>query len=797
MDKPKKGNISALLHWFFESPGLRLSQGILRYRFFILSVICCLFLGSIYQILRLRADFSLEVLILTDDEEGECFEEFKERFEESDRDMIVLLQGDTLFRSDGVSLIQQLTAALEDIVGVEKVVTALNAPLIRGTEEGVQIESLADMVSRNHAENIDLRQKALNNRMFRRTLVSEDGKTLALLARLDPDVVTEKQKRPVVRAIKSTTISIIGDRFSIHFSGMPIIQEEYTSQGLQEVLVFFVLSAGILCVFLFITFRNVLGLYVPQLTVITSVVFLLGLMSFAGQELNIISNVIPSLLLVYGIADSIHLINRYYEELDKGLAKKEALLVVVRHMGVACFMTSFTTTVGFLSLYAASIKIIKAFGLFSGIGIFIAYVVTILLIPILLYLRPVPNRKWKEHKGDDAIERALVYVGRLNERHPKILIALGFLFFAGSALLCTRVNTESYILEELTEDNPIVEANEIMEEEMTGIFPYQIQISSGREGLAFEAHFLARVDQLEAFVASQPWIRKSLSIVDILKEMHQAMNGGDPKFYRVPETRELVAQYLLLYGMSGNQEDLDVLITPDGSYVRIASQGVDMGSHNYFELKRRTEEKAASLFEPPASYRVTGRSLLATRALSNIVRDMLVSFFSAFLIIFVAVSLLYRSVKAGLITMIPNVIPLVFTLGFMGFFGITLRLSTVVIFAICLGMAVDDTIHYLTRFREELARTGDYLLSMYTALRTAGRAIVLTTSIMIAGFLVFLSSGFKATQDFGLLTSVALTSSLLGSLVFLPAALNTLKPWKVEDLSTETRDEDPGAKGNP
>jgi predicted RND superfamily exporter protein len=445
--------------------------------------------------------------------------------------------------------------------------------------------------------------------------------------------------------------------------------------------------------------------------------------------------------------------------------------------------------VGFLSLYTASIKIIKTFGLFSGIGIFIAYLVTILLIPILLSLRPAPRRKWKEHKGDDAIERMMVYVGRLNERHPKTLISLGILLFAGSAVLCTRVNIESYILQELTEDNPIVQANDIMEKEMTGIFPYQIQISTGREGLAFEPDFLARVDELESFVASQPWIRKSFSIADILKEMHQAMNGGDPAFYRLPETRELVAQYLLLYGMSGNQEDLDVLITPDGSYMRIASQGVDMGSYNYFELKGRTEEKAASLFEPPTSYRVTGRSLLATRALSNIVRDMLVSFFSAFGIIFVAVSLLYRSVKAGLITMIPNVIPLVVTIGFMGLFGITLRLSTVVIFAVCLGMAVDDTIHYLTRFREELRRTDDYALSMYTTLRTAGRAIVLTTSIMIAGFLVFLSSGFKATQDFGLLTSVALTSSLLGSLLFLPAALNMLKPWKLEDLPTQLGDE--------
>ena len=168
---------------------------------------------------------------------------------------------------------------------------------------------------------------------------------------------------------------------------------------------------------------------------------------------------------------------------------------------------------------------------------------------------------------------------------------------------------------------------------------------------------------------------------------------------------------------------------------------------------------------------------------------MLVSFLSAFGIIFIAVTLLYRSIKAGLIIMIPNVIPLVFTLGFMGLFGITVRLSTVVIFAICLGMAVDDTIHYLTRFREELARTGDYVLSMYNTLRTAGRAIVLATSIMIAGFLVFVTSRFRATQDFGLLSSIALLSSLLGSLLFLPAALNTLKPWKLENLPKQSGDE--------
>jgi len=787
LNKHEKKSLSSRIHGFFDSPGLSISEGILRCRLIILSLIALLIVVSIYQVFQLRVDFSFEAIILTNDEEAAFFEEFKDRFEEAGRDIIVLLRGESLLDAEGVPLIRELTAALEEVDGVDAVLTALNAPLVLGTKEGLQIESLDDRLSNNLLEMTRLRETALQNRLLQRSLVSDDGRTLAILVQLASHIQTEKQKRPVVRAVKSITLSVAAERFPVYFSGFPVVQEEYTQTGLGEAWRFFLLSASILCVFLYLTFRSSLGLYVPQLTVITSVLLLLGLMSLCGQKIDLISNIIPSLLLVYGIADSVHLIHRYYEELGQGLSRREALIVVIRRMGIACFMTSFTTAVGFFSLTTATIGIVRNFGFFAGIGIFFAYLATIVLIPILLSFHPTPRERLGRRTGQGAVEKMLTHAARLNERFPKTLIFLGALLFAGSAALCTRVNMESFILEELAEDNPIVQANHILDKEMAGIFPYQIQIASGEEGGAFEPDFLARVDQLESFVASQPWIRKTFSIVSLLKEMHQAMNEGDPAFYRIPETRELVAQYLLLYSMSGDPEELDVLITPDGGYVRLACQGIDMGTRSFFELKRRTEEKAATLFEPPGSYHVTGRSLLANRALNNIIRDMLVSFLSAFGIIFVAVSVLYRSIKAGLITMIPNIIPLVVTLAFMGLFGITLRVSTVVAFAICLGMAVDDTIHYLTRFREELDRTGDYIASMYTTFQSAGKAIVLTTSMLIAGFLVFVSSDFKATHDLGLLASVALTSSLLGSLVFLPAALNTMKPWRVEDRQGKAR----------
>ncbi len=755
-----------------------LPERILRYRFPILTLLVLLTGVSIYGVFHLRADFSFEMIFLSGDEETRFFEVFRQRFEESSRDVIVLLKGQDLFRSEGLALVQRLTDALERVDGIEKVVNILNAPFIEGTDDGIRIEPLAETLPDDPAGIEELKEKALGNRLFRRWLISEDGTTLALFARLAPRVQTEKDKRPVVAAVQSVTDSIVGNRFPVYYSGIPTIQKEYTDQGLRDLWGFIVLSAAIVSVFLFITFRSAAGVYLPQATVITSVILWLGLMALFQQKINIINYVIPSLLLVYGIADSIHLIHRYYEELGKGHTKREALLLTIRHMGVACFLTSFTTAVGFFSLTTATIHIVETFGLFAGIGILMAYLVTILLLPILLSLHPTPDLKGKIWAGQGMVERILAAMGRVNERHPKLIVGSGLFLFLGSLLLCTRINIETFILEELTADNPVVQANHIMEEEMMGVFSYQIQVASGEPEGALEPEFLARLDELETFVAGQPWIRKTLSVVDILKEMNQAMHRGDPAFYRVPESRELVAQYLLLYEVSGNRDDIDVLLTPDGSYVRLASQGVDMGTRNFFDLKERTEAKAAALFLPPASARVTGRTLLAQRALNNVIRDMLVSIISAFGIICIAVSLTYRSVRVGLVSMVPNVIPLVFTLGFMGLVGITLRTSTLIIFAISLGIAVDDTIHYITRFKEEVRRTGDYTGSMHRTLRTAGRAIVLTTLIMISGFIVFLSSNFKASKDFGLLASVTLGAALVGSLLFLPVTLNMLKPWK-------------------
>jgi len=286
------------------------------------------------------------------------------------------------------------------------------------------------------------------------------------------------------------------------------------------------------------------------------------------------------------------------------------------------------------------------------------------------------------------------------------------------------------------------------------------------------------VDTICEFASAEPMIGKAIAVPQILKDMHKAMNGGDEAYYAVPPSREMIAQYLLLYSMSGKEDMINLFLSADHRYARVSLMGADMGTHAYFDLKTRIEEKVSELFPPTAKVRVTGRSLLAQRALSKLIRDMMVSFFLAFVVIFLSVAILFRSVRVGLVAMLPNIVPLVATLGFMGAAGITLRTSTVIIFAIALGIAVDNTIHYLSRLRSEIAEGREYEEAMSRTMANTGRAILFSSIIMVAGFTVFLVSDFVALNNFGMLGSLTLTVGLVSSMFFLPACVSMFRPWK-------------------
>jgi len=751
---------------------------ILKYRWLILAVIAAVLVLSATRMIRLDADFSFEQMFLSKDPEVAFFDDFQDRFASRHRDIVVLLQGDGIFTTEGLAAIDALTRRLEADPDLDQVTSLTNVDYIEGIGDDVIIHSFVEKVPDSAAEIEHLRKAALANRLYRRYLISEDGRTTAIFARLGSYLNTEREMRPVIGRVQTATSEEVGDRMEIHYSGIPTIQKEYTYVGMHDMRLFIGISAAIICTALLLTFRNFHGLYLPLLAVSTCVVYTLGLMRICGEKINIISNVIPSLLLVYGIANSIHLISRYYEELRSGKDRREAVLTTIRHMSVACFMTSFTTAVGFFSLCSAYIHIIMVFGFFAGMGILFSYIITILIIPIALSFHPLPRLAGTAWEGGGPVNRVLAAFNSFNRRSSRPVFIVGLVVLVTAVACAFRVNIESYIMEELSEENPIVVANQVAEQDLAGSMPIEIAVDAGEEGGAIEPAVMRAVDALCEYAATEPMVGKAIAVTGILKEMHKAMNGGDEAYYAIPPSRQMIAQYLLLYSMSGKEDMINLFLSADHQYARISIMGSDMGTHAYFALKKRIEEKVSELFPSTAQVRVTGRSLLAQRALSKIIRDMLVSFFLAFVVIFISMSILFRSVRVGLVAMLPNIVPLVATLGFMGAAGITLRTSTVIIFAIALGIAVDNTIHYLSRLRSELAAGREYEEAMGRTMANTGRAILFSSLIMVAGFTVFLVSDFVAMNNFGMLGGLTLTVGLVSSMFFLPACVSLFRPWK-------------------
>ena len=758
--------------------GTRVPRVILNFRWLVLAALAVILVLAGTRMIKLDADFSFEQMFLSNDPEVTYFDEFQDRFASRHRDMVVILHGEGIFTPEGLSAIDKLSSRLEGDPDLDQVTSITNVDYIEGVEDDVLIHPFVQKIPAGEAELGRLREAALSNRLYHRYLISEDGRTTAIFARIGPHLNTERENRPVIDRIVAATEEIVGDRMEIHYSGIPTIQKEYTYVGMHDMRFFIGISAVIICTALLITFRNFHGLYLPLIAVSTCVVYTLGLMRICGEKINIISNVIPSLLLVYGIANSIHLISRYYEELRSGKNKRDAVLTTIRHMSVACFMTSFTTAVGFFSLCSAYIHIIKIFGFFAGMGILFSYIVTILFIPIALSFHPPPSLAGTAWEGGGPINKVLAAFTRFNRRSFRPVFVIGLTILVFAVIFAFRVNIESYIMEELSQENPIVVANRIAEEDLAGSMPIEIAVDAGVEGGAIEPDVMRAVDALCEFASAEPMIGKAIAVPQILKDMHKAMNGGEEAYYAVPPSREMIAQYLLLYSMSGKEDMINLFLSADHRYARVSLMGADMGTHAYFDLKKRLEEKVSELFPSTAKVRVTGRSLLAQRALNKLIRDMMVSFFLAFGVIFLSVAILFRSVRVGLVAMLPNIVPLVATLGFMGAAGITLRTSTVIIFAIALGIAVDNTIHYLSRLRSEIAEGREYEEAMSRTMANTGRAILFSSIIMVAGFTVFLVSDFVALNNFGILGSLTLTVGLVSSMFFLPACVTMFRPWK-------------------
>lgn len=672
-----------------------------------------------------------------------------------------------------LALLRDLTTAIREIRHVISSESVATVRVLDGSGHSMVAAPLVPPGPISEATSKSVRDAVRDSAMLRTFFVGGGGRTTAILVRFDGDHLGAENLRPSLQAIDAL-IAKVGPGYRIEQVGIPGTERAYVERIRDDQWRFMPIVLTILIAVMLFLFRSIDGALLPLASVGISIVSTVALMVLSGTAFDIISFTIPTLILVIGIADSIHMLERWLEERRHGADPAQATDLSTAAIGAACLLTSATTAVGFGSLMTAQVDIIVRFGFWAAIGVAIAWAVTVTLVPLWLSFRPLPVRG---HEGDadhhDAIDRALSRLADLPIRRPKAVIAFWLAMALVAGLTATRVERNSSLLEELFPDDPVSIAQRFAEARGFAILPVEIDLEGGPDAFK-DPQTLARVAELETWLAAQPIVARSGSFLDLTRELHRVLEGAPALF--TDATR--LAQALFLYE-AGGAEEIWRWVTPDYGRMHLQVMRYDHGLNAYFAFENKLIARLAEVFpaDGPIRAHVTGSSLIANRAVANIIDDLIASVTMAFGLIAMLMALLFRSVRVGLVAMIPNTLPLLVALAVMALVGWRIRIASGIIFSVALGIAVDDTIHFLARYRLERRAGRSAEEAVRLTMRTAGRAMLWTTLLLMVGFAVLMSSSFRGIFEFGALVGVVLMTAFLADLTLLPAMLLRSRPF--------------------
>jgi len=750
-----------------------LVRGIIAFRWPLLVALVLLSAAATVLVVRgLRFDFSPRSLFLTHDEEIEYIEEFRARFGAEDASFMVLLHAepDQLWSEEGLTLLGQLTEALGALENVAEVTSLTNVWVPLRHDDG-SIEHAQLLGSLDPESIATARRTATESPLLLQRLVNGGGDTTVVVVRFAEGLEEELERRPTLDAADQVVADLIQPPYEGVAMGLPQAQREYAILLPRDLLRNSILSVILISIFIWILFRSWSAIAVSNAAVGMALVWVLALMVLTDHPVDMVNSVITSLVLVIGVSEAVHLLTRYRELLAAGKPRAEALRIGVSRVALACLLTAVTSAVGFASLYTAKITVIRVLGIFAATGIMFAFVTAIILVPACFTFLPAPPAEGPGIANRGLTGRWTDWVGSYvtSDRGRKVTWVVSLIVTLVSIVGITRLDANNFLLEEMWPHNRMRVANDFAEQNFGGVLPVEIEITVPEDGGMLEPEVLQATLALQDHLDQDPYIARGLSFADLVAEAHLLATGDKA----VPDSAAQIEQELFLFSLSGDVNPVEQYVDPEYRHARISTSALDWGSDHFNEWHTELDAKASEVFPDGVDVHVTGAILIANNALSHIVGDTFRSLTTAFVIISILMSLLFRSVKIGVLAMVPNLLPLIVTLGVMGYCGITIRTSMVLIFALSLGVAVDDTIHILARYRQELEVDGDIAGALRRSVATTGQAIVFASTLLVAGFSIFLFSSFYGLFQFGFLGAITITTALLADLFLTPAMIQT------------------------
>ena len=755
-----------------------------------------IFLGV--QLPEIKVDNSEQAFLHADDPVRRSYDAFLDQFGD-DGLGIIGIRAPRIF---DLAFLKKLRAMHREVEArvpyVTKVTSLLNVRHVYGDGDKLVVEDLLEEWPQNRADLDAIETAVRTTPHYQLWIIDEDFElatiTLTPVAystlppEVDPflgfedesieaplDPLHDKEIREQAIALREIADRYDAPDFRVYLSGEAIFDSHFTEVMARDLRVYAAGCVLICACLLFLLFRRISGVALPLLVVCTSLIATLGIQSLLGIPLSVATQIVPVLIVTVGICDSVHILTIFYQQLAIGRSREEAVLFAMRHSGLAILMTSLTTAAGLMSFVFAEVALVADLGIVAPIGVLIAFAFSVTWLPALLVLLPIPTKyQPARDTGARAISLGLGRLGVWATRRRHAVLTGTSMLLALSAAGMTQLRFYQDSLSWFPEDDPMRVAVETISDELGGLSGLQVWIDSGRANGLHDPDFLRRVERaakrVEALDDVGVRVVRHASFISALKETHRALNENAAEFYAIPNNRQLVAQELLLFESTGS-EDLETWVDNEFRTMRLSLITRFGDVFGFRELIENIEPIIQETLGEDVEFQITGGGALFSKIFSALINSMVGSYLVAFGVITPLMILVVGRLGRGFLAMIPNLIPVVLTLGLMGWLDVALDTSTLLIGGIILGVAVDDTIHFMRTFQRYYRTHGSVERAVEETLQTTGAALFYTTLVLSGGFFVIAFSYMSNVAAFGYLTMFASIVAFFSDLVVAPALL--------------------------
>jgi len=752
---------------------------VLKHPFLIIAVFLALTTAAAFFVPKIQLDNTVDAFW---DKKGDSYRDFKE-WEDGfgdDRYLIIAFKDDNIFKKDNLELISRLTETLELERGIAEVTSLTNINDIFGYENDFIVQPFIEKIPSDPEELRALKQKALENPLYVKNVISYDATTAGLLVELESTPQTEGiYRRKLIEKIEEVAASQFPQDKEYSISGPSSLEYYYVTYVKEGLKVFLPIAFIVIITVILFCFRSAEGFFLPLVVIAISLIWAMCFLYFCGFVINSITTIAPVIILSVSLATGIHFTAESIQiraRSGTATSNKDSLEEIIKHLAAPCFMATLTTAVGFISLTVNRAAPVRELGMVVAAGVFFSYIITFIFIPAVIkqfnLFKPRGASCGATYFFRSSFDDFMKGIAGFNERYKIQIVAATVAIIIFSLWGLSRIKVETSLLDFFDKNTPFYKSTIFIEDNLSGTHFLEVSIKAGERDYFKDPKALIKIQSLQKFLSGIRQVDKTTSVVDYIKEINKSFHNEDHSFYVIPSSKRLVAQYLLLYGAT----DMDDYVDSEWQWITVQTR---LNEHSTAELKKviaNIQRYLDENFPSPLEAKALGWPVMEVESNEATTDGQIQSLCLAMFIIFGMMFIVSRSIPVGLIAIVPNALPILINFGIMGILGIRLDSATAMISAVGIGIIVDDTIHFLHSFGREVKKDNDYAKAMERTLLVKGRPIVLTSVILFLGFSVLVFSKFVPIVYFGLLSATVMCTALLADLIVLPCLLLYFKP---------------------